>query len=59
MMKTSQDKHMTDCIGAVYAEKEIEQLLPIGPSLVCNENQTNNDVIDGIGVVVQDSWFLV
>lgn len=38
--KTRQDNNGTDSIGLVYAKKKIELLWLIGPSTVCDDNQT-------------------
>ena len=39
-MKTKQDNDMIDCIGAVYNGNDIEQLEPIRPDVIFDENQT-------------------
>ena len=36
MMKTIHNNDMTDCIGVVYAENEIDLSWTIGPSVVCD-----------------------
>lgn len=36
MMKTRQDKDVTDCIGLVYTENDTELSEPIGPGVVCD-----------------------
>lgn len=46
---------MTDCTNAVYVENDTELSLLIGPSVICDENQTGNDVIDYIGVVYTET----
>ena len=40
VMKTKQDNDMIDCIGAVYNGNDIEQLEPIRPDVIFDENQT-------------------
>ena len=39
MTKTSQDNYVTDCIGLVYVETEIEFLGHIWSSAIYDENQ--------------------
>lgn len=43
MMKTIQDNDMTDHAGAFYIENDIELSLLIGSSIVCDENETDNN----------------
>ena len=38
MMKTRKDNDVTNCIGVVYVENEIELSWPIRPSVVYDEN---------------------
>ena len=40
MMKTRQDKKVTDCIGLVDTEFEIEWSIAIRSGVVCDENHT-------------------
>lgn len=37
VIKTRQDKDVTDCIGMVYAKTKTELLGPIEPGMVCYE----------------------
>ena len=39
VMKFKQKNNVTDCIGAVYVENEIELSWSIEPSVICDENQ--------------------
>ena len=39
-MKTKQDNDVIDRIDVVYVENKTELSWPIGPSTVCDENQT-------------------
>ena len=38
-MKTKLDNDLTDCAGAIYAEKDSKLLWLIRPGVVCDENQ--------------------
>ena len=38
-MKTKHNKHMTDCIGAVYTENNVKLLWSIRPSAIYGENK--------------------
>lgn len=38
-MKTKQNNDLTDCIGAVYAEDDIEMWWSTGLGMICDKNQ--------------------
>ena len=40
MTKARQDNDMTNCTSTVYAKNDIELSWPIGPGVICHENQT-------------------
>ena len=49
--KTRQDNDVTDRIGLVYVENNIEFSEPIIQGAICDETKQDNDVIDHIGLV--------
>lgn len=40
VMKTKKDNDMTDCTEVIYTKNKTELSWPIGPGVVCDENQT-------------------